>query len=247
MVRNGRKTGAFELFFYTIMFAMYAFAMYIDQIIFQEKRFAKVGLNLHGTFGGRWKFLTFIDLNLQFVYFTLCFVNALYEFFFKTNSQPGLMRRLANRIYIHAALPCGTLVVVFFWGIFAVDRDLIYPKKIEEIVPHYQNHLIHTLPLISGILDTFVTRHKYTPSWFKGAIPTMLLALAYAVWIFVIAHYGGFWVYPVLKALSTVWRGVFIAAGLLFAAIVYKGGNVLNSLYWQTSTTPSPAKAKKHN
>jgi hypothetical protein len=73
-------------------------------------------------------------------------------------------------------------VSLTFWGIFFIDRDLIYSKKIEAIIPTYHNHLIHTLPFFSSIFDAFVTKHNYETSFLRGVTPTLLFAIAYVIW-----------------------------------------------------------------
>ncbi len=69
-----------------------------------------------------------------------------------------------------------------FWGIYAIDRDLIYPKINEKVIPSYQNHLVHTLPLFSALLDSFLTEHKYNKSYWKGISGTALFLSIYLGW-----------------------------------------------------------------
>jgi hypothetical protein len=59
------------------------------------------------------------------------------------------------------------LVSFSFWLIYFVDRNLIYPVILDSIVPHWQNHVMHTLPLASLLLESFLTKHRY-PSFIKG-------------------------------------------------------------------------------
>ncbi len=59
------------------------------------------------------------------------------------------------------------LVSFSFWLIYFVDRKLIYPVILDSIVPDWQNHVMHTLPLASLLLESFLTKHKY-PSFLKG-------------------------------------------------------------------------------
>ena len=106
------------------------------------------------------------------------------------------------------------------------NKELIYPSKIERIIPPWQNHVMHTLPLFAAVLDNFFTEHYYNRSFLKGFFPTFVLSIAYTAWlvgylvnlfepsklisyllyslsrfyrIYIIAHFGGFWVYPILR------------------------------------------------
>jgi len=116
--------------------------------------------------------------------------------------------------------------------LFFIDRDLIYPKAIEEAIPHWQNHVMHTLPLITGLLDSFCTKHSYNTNFLKGVLPTLAFSLGYVVWVFVIALHGGFWVYPVLRYLGTFYRILFISGLLGLVSIFYKSGEMINNLFW---------------
>lgn len=33
-------------------------------------------------------------------------------------------------------------VVLSFWGIYAVDRELVYPKELDKIIPAWLNHIM---------------------------------------------------------------------------------------------------------
>lgn len=57
--------------------------------------------------------------------------------------------------------------------------------------------------------------------------------------VFIIAFYGGFWVYPILKVLSPFYRGIFVAASAVFGAILYKIGEVTNDKFWPPAKSRS--------
>merc|ERR1711994_146912 len=69
-------------------------------------------------FGGVWKYLTFLNMLLQFIFFTI----ALLSNFVKQ------LRPARDLIFASAAFPIGMLIGILFWGIWAVDRDLIFPE-----------------------------------------------------------------------------------------------------------------------
>ena len=73
-------------------------------------------------------------------------------------------------------------VSLIFWGLYAIDRELIFPRKLDSFIPAYHNHLVHTLPVIAVCVEAFIVRHKYHPSLIRGSIPTMIFTLAYIAW-----------------------------------------------------------------
>lgn len=229
--------------FLIIMASFYLFAVYKDHMIYTSNAvFKATGLNHHNTFGGRLKFLTYIDTNLQAIYFTICALNVIIKFV--TGKKSSAVERFCNGMYTSIIFPIGAIVSILFWGVYAVDRNLIYPKVIELAIPSYQNHLVHTLPLFGALLDSAVTHHHYNKSFFKGVLGTVLFMLAYLIWIFIVAHVGGFWVYPVLQVLSPLKRGYFIVGSGVLGAILYKSGEVINKLFW---TNGQQNKTKKLN
>lgn len=33
-------------------------------------------------------------------------------------------------------------VVLTFWGIYAIDRELVYPKALDKVIPSWLNHIM---------------------------------------------------------------------------------------------------------
>jgi hypothetical protein len=51
------------------MTVLYSIAVYNDQLNFMNRGFEKIGLNVHTSFGKRLKYLTYIDLVIQFYFY----------------------------------------------------------------------------------------------------------------------------------------------------------------------------------
>ena len=47
MAGNNKNSGVLECFFYLITTSLYGVAVYTDHIIFTEKRFESIGMDLH--------------------------------------------------------------------------------------------------------------------------------------------------------------------------------------------------------
>lgn len=71
-------------------------------------------------------------------------------------------------------------VCVSFWLMYAYDREIVYPKIIDNYIPFWQNHGMHTtiLPLILG--ELFTTRHKF-PSVSASFVLYFGFGLSYAI------------------------------------------------------------------
>ena len=74
------------------------------------------------------------------------------------------------------------MVTIIFWTLFLVNRDLIFPKIIEEIIPIWQNHIMHTMPLVSVFVECFLREHFYEKSMINAMLPLVLFGVAYVIW-----------------------------------------------------------------
>ena len=139
-------------------------------------------------FGGVWKYLTFLNMLLQFIFFTI----ALLSNFVKQ------LRPARDLIFASAAFPIGMFVGIIFWSIWAVDRELIFPKILDNYFPAILNHCMHTTVIPLQLGQLYLVKHNF-PSRSKGFTITGILCLGYLIWINYIYYMAGFWVYPVIK------------------------------------------------
>jgi len=115
----------------------------------------------------------------------------------------------------------------------------------DPIIPSYINHIMHTLPIVSLILESFITHHKY-PSFLKGAILTGSFTACYILWTLYIAYESGNWVYPILRNLTPLNRGLFIGSQVILSWSMFKFGGFLNTVIWGDRQAPaSVTRAKK--
>lgn len=76
------------------------------------------------------------------------------------------------------------------------------------------------------------TSFRKYPSRKSGLTGLSLFMLTYLVWIHIIKHYSGVWVYPVLEVLNLPQRIIFFAASLVFSVGLYVLGEFMNSQIW---------------
>lgn len=105
------------------------------------------------------------------------------------------------------------------------------------------NHIMHTNIVVFIVLEMFISFRSY-PSRFKGLAGLSAFMLAYLVWLHVIKHYSGVWVYPVLEVLQLPQRIVFFIGSLVFTLGLYMFGEVLNNLVWSKELKMAQRKHK---
>jgi hypothetical protein len=189
--------------------------------------------NLAQDFLIQFYFLTNWNWLIQTIYFILCTLNAIQIYFSK--KEKDTIRKLdviCDTLYASLAFPLGSLVVISFWLIYAIDRELIYPSRLDSIIPIWLNHVMQTLPLIACLIEMALVNHKY-PRFIKGVLLSIMIGIAYLVWIFYIAFTTGFWVYEILNVMNSLTRGLFILSQIIFIIIAYKTGEYLNRSLWK--------------
>ncbi|XP_070112387.1 androgen-induced gene 1 protein isoform X7 [Equus asinus] len=145
----------------------------------------------HQTYGGSWKFLTFIDL----------------------------------------------FVVAVFWIIYAYDREMIYPKLLDNFIPGWLNHGMHTTVLPFILIEMRTSHHAY-PSRSSGLAAICTFSVGYILWVCWVHHVTGMWVYPFLEHIGPGARIVFFGSTTVLMNFLYLLGEVLNNYIWDTQRNP---------
>ncbi|XP_046896939.1 androgen dependent TFPI regulating protein 1 [Hypomesus transpacificus] len=187
------------------------------------------------SYGGRWKYLTFLNLVMQTIFFGLCVLIDLFHLILPARSLNGglavLLVKLRDIIYTVLAFPIGTFVFVSFWSLYTYDRDLVYPKYLDDIIPVWLNHAMHTVIVPLVMVQMYIQHHKY-PSRFKGILGLALFAALYLAWVLWVHHVAGIWVYPIMAQLSPVGLFLFLGVACLSMAPLYLLGEYLNRKIW---------------
>lgn len=194
-------------------------------------------------YGGPWKYLTFINLWIQLFYFFIALLNHFVGTEAKTKPQSSLLQTFRDGLFATLAFPIGIFVGTIFWGLYAINRNLIFPTILDMYIPTYVNHMLHTTVIPIQIWELVRTFHVY-PSRRKGMAVTGLFCFGYLVWICCIACFGGFWVYPIFKKLTPEQRAAFMLGCAVLGGVLYVLGEFLNSCIWAQTIQKSKMKAK---
>jgi len=198
--------------------ASFGFAIYYDAYVLQLPESVSPKTE---DFGGLCKYLTFLNMCLQFVFFVVCLITDF-------SSPNSYQMKVRNFIFASAAFPIGVFVFASFWTIYAVDRELIFPERLDEHFPSWLNHLMHTTVLPLQIAELCMTRHSF-PRRIHGGGFLAFLTLCYLIWVHIIFYYGGFWVYPVFRVLTTVQRVILMIFCCSMAFFFYILGEKINN------------------
>ncbi|XP_032074504.1 androgen-induced gene 1 protein-like [Thamnophis elegans] len=185
------------------------------------------------SYGGQWKYLTFLNQLLQTVLYLLCFTIDAVALFVPSQEEKVSSTVVPVRDFIFSAyvFPVGLFVPVAFWGLYAIDRELVYPKELDDINPNWLNHSMHTTILPLLFIELVICPHKYPPRR-KGLLGLGIFVVVYLSWIFWIHHVSGIWAYPVLGVLGLLGKAVFIVIAMSIMLTFYFLGERLTKWLW---------------
>ncbi|XP_054836433.1 androgen-induced gene 1 protein-like [Eublepharis macularius] len=185
------------------------------------------------TYGGHWKHLTFLNQVLQTVLFSLCVIID-FTALFDPSQEKKISRVLVPiRDFIFSALmfPIGLFVAFVFWGLYAYDRELVYPRELDDINPTWLNHSMHTTILPLLFIELAVCPHKYQHKT-REILGLTIFTVSYLCWITWVHYVSGVWAYPVLEVLGIPGKLVFFSIAYCIALTFYFLGRLLTKQLW---------------
>ena len=182
------------------------------------------------SFGGRFKFLTHINEWVQLGFFAIQLLADLSPGPFKKRLQ-----RLADLVFTTMAFPLAIFVTISFWGIYALDRRLIYPEIFDKLVPWYVNHFWHTTILLWVLCEVYLHHHHF-PSTAWAAASVFIYGSAYNVWVVYLYITTGWWCYPFMKFLPPYVMALFFAGCMFMCLGLYLLGKSVAKVRWGRTT-----------
>ncbi|XP_029033029.1 androgen-induced gene 1 protein-like isoform X3 [Osmia bicornis bicornis] len=180
---------------------------------------------------GQWRYLTFWNLIIQAVFFFICVLND----WFGTNTvspkKPPFIRKLKDYVHAAFAFPTAMFVATIFWSLYAIDRELVFPKALDPYFPWWLNHLMHTTIVASILIEIIVAPRKY-PKRLKGILGIQALMVSYLIWMLIIFSKSGVWVYPIFHVLNLPTRTLFCITMLAYSTVLYVIGESLDNFIW---------------
>ncbi|KAJ6665746.1 hypothetical protein lerEdw1_002116 [Lerista edwardsae] len=135
------------------------------------------------TYGGPWKHLTFLNQVLQTILYALCVIIDVVALCIPSKEKrvSSVIEPIRDFIFAAFVFPIGLFVAVAFWSLYAYDRELVYPRELDDINPTWLNHSMHTTILPLLFIELVICSHKY-PSKKKGIFGLTLFAAVYISW-----------------------------------------------------------------
>ncbi|CAH3170401.1 unnamed protein product [Porites lobata] len=181
------------------------------------------------SYGGRFKYLTFLNLLLQLIFFIIAPLADVLTFI--RGREDNWLVRVRDLVFASLAFPISVFVATTFWGIYMIDRELIFPKALDKVIPSWINHVLHTWCAVLIIIEGAFIKHKYPKNRLGLGLLTFA-SVAYLLWITWIAYVAEFWVYPFLRAMPNNGRVVFFTLSFCIIVFFYFLGKWKTMFIW---------------
>ncbi|KFP81906.1 Androgen-dependent TFPI-regulating protein, partial [Acanthisitta chloris] len=184
-------------------------------------------------YGGQWKYLTVLNLVLQAVFYGVSFLADVLRLIKKLRCAKCVISS-RDLLFSVLAFPVSTFVSISFWTLYTYNRELVYPKSLDGVIPLWLNHAMHTAVLPFALLEIFALPHRY-PTKKKGLSLLGFVAFLYISWVLWIYSVTGEWVYPLFTLFSPLGLAAFFAGSLAVIVCFYNFGEFLNRMIWGQS------------
>nr|XP_054775500.1 androgen-induced gene 1 protein-like [Lytechinus pictus] len=191
----------------------------------------------HNSFGGDLKFLTVWCTLFQILYFFVCCVTDLILTSGSRTRIGQTFLGLRDWFYCSVAFPITLLVGLMYWGIYAIDRELIYPVRIQDVYPMWLSHCMHTYIVFIMLLEAYLLKHKQ-PSRKSGMLGLLVVGLSYLLWMLYLGFVKGLWVYPFLRELEGIYFVIFVLVTASFLAALYFAAERCNLVFGKNKPDP---------
>ena len=180
--------------------------------------------------GGRFKFLTHINQWVQLAFFSLQLVTDIIPACYRKHFQ-----KVSDVFFTCIAFPLAAMVVIPFWSIYAMDRELIYPEVFDKFIPAYINHFWHTTVLLWVLFEMYLFHHHF-PSVATAAACVFAYGSGYTSWVVYIYVQTNWWCYGFMNHLPPAIMAVFFASCLFFSLGMHLVGKRIAHARWGVTT-----------
>lgn len=163
---------------------------------------------INQAYGWHFQYLTIIGLTLA----TVTFIIGLLADF---SLSPELFA--GKNVLSMCSAPMEVLVSILYWGLRAIDPELVVPKELE--LPLSADLSFHLAPSVLLLIDLLFL----SPPWTITIVPavglSVLIAFLYWYWIELCYSYNGFYPYPIFAMLEPSQRiFLFLGSAMVMAA-----------------------------
>ncbi|XP_066252530.1 androgen-dependent TFPI-regulating protein-like isoform X3 [Euwallacea similis] len=170
----------------------------------------------------KYLFFTLWTFVLQCVFLTVAIADEVSKLINFSIVQ-SYTEKIRHFLFSSLVFPNSLLVISVFWSIWFIDRELIFPRIIDEFYPWWLNHTLHTFIIIPLIIEVVVRFKNSNVRISRRKIAIVLIAFCsiYQTLFLTVYVVHGVWLYPIYKVLTWIQR-VGFSLLQLFLGLVYQ-------------------------
>ncbi|XP_052754350.1 androgen-dependent TFPI-regulating protein-like [Galleria mellonella] len=117
----------------------------------------------------------------------------------KNYELPKYLKGFRDTLFAAIVWPSTLLVFTFFWTLYVIDRNLIFPPFLDQIVTPTSNHIMHTAIIPIALWEVLFQPRSVPKSHVKNVLHLVLyLGLYLSVLIYTYMD-SRRWVYPIFQ------------------------------------------------
>lgn len=180
------------------------------------------------------RFLTNWNFFAQTVFF---FASLLLDVLRFTKPSPKVgekLQRVSSYFLFSILIPLTFLVAIFFWSVFLYNRELVFPKVLDKVLPLWLNHAIHSMIVVNLLIEIFLVHHVLP----KTSISITVLLGFMSVYLYVLVNTyltQGIWIYPIFDKLNWPFRIVTFVICISLEALLLLAARKVNKMIWGQS------------
>ncbi|RZF38212.1 hypothetical protein LSTR_LSTR005573 [Laodelphax striatellus] len=164
-----------------------------------------------------WKFLSvWVQVLTQLYYLTHAIIYVRKKNNTRKKSEELNLQLFLNNTYFSLIFPLTMLICFGFWGLFIIDRKIIYPEEMDDYFPFFYCHIYHTIPAVIVFIE-LLRGYLKTPTYSSTIRPLAIATTVYISILFKTYAEEKKWMYLVFYKLTLLQS---IAGHVFFFSIV---------------------------
>ncbi|KAM3955606.1 androgen-dependent TFPI-regulating protein isoform 2-T2 [Aphomia sociella] len=151
-------------------------------------------------------FLTNWNYGFQTLFLCLAVTHDVLEWTNKHDSRFGSkIRYWRDVLFCSLVVPFTLFVSGMFWSVYSVDRELVFPKVYDTIIPNWFNHCVHTNIAVVIAVESLLQPRRYATNRKLELALNLGVSVLYTIVYYSIFFFAGRWLYP-LFGIMTWWQ-----------------------------------------
>ncbi|XP_014364377.2 androgen-dependent TFPI-regulating protein isoform X1 [Papilio machaon] len=160
-------------------------------------------LEIQSLYTYRVAYLTGWNFAFQTLFLLLSLVHDVLEWLDKQDCRMAArLRYWRDIIFSGLVVPFTLFVSSMFWCVYAVDRELVFPRAYDDVVPWWFNHCVHTNISVVVLIETLLQARRRPRDFKTEIIAVTVVDVAYAIVYYAIYYFTHRWLYKVFGVMT---------------------------------------------